>query len=573
MTKMMMKLLGFLSPQIGGGGSGGGGGGAPSNQNITTSNIAPWAQKGVESLIHSGMQNVYPNMQVNKDEQGNVTSYDLGSQSGYTPFNAGATTPASQQALSAAQSTTAGFTPLQKQAFTGASNLQMPGQYGQATDLASTAGMGALGTTEQAGMYGGMGARAGQQAADLSNLYGGLGSQAGQQAAGISNLYGGLGAQSGQQYAGLSAGAGQQGSDIGQQYGGQSAMYGGMGAMQGQQGANIGQSLGQMSTNAGAQQAYMNPYLQNALNPQLAEIQRQYDITGTQEQSQAAKQGAFGGSREALMAAENQRNKNMAMNQVIGQGYNQAFTNAQQQMNAANQAALSGNAQALQGYGMGLQGVGQAGQLGMQGTGQALQGYGQAGSQALAGYGMGLQGAGQAGQQAMQGYGMGLQGASQAGQQGIAGAQAGLAGVGAQQAGYGQAGQAGANLANIGGQQLQAQQGILGLQNQMGTQQQANKQAMLDRASQIYAQQQNYPMMQLGQLESLFTGAPQNVSQLGYQAPPSMVSQLAGLGTAGLGAYGMYNAATKPYKKGGVVKYSAGGIVSLGLNKAMRGNA
>ena len=68
---------------------------------------------------------------------------------------------------------------------------------------------------------------------------------------------------------------------------------------------------------------------------------------------------------------------------------------------------------------------------------------------------------------------------------------------------------------------------------------------MLDRANQIYAQQQNYPMTQLAQLESLYTGAPQNVSQLGYQAPPSMVSQVAGLGTTGIAGLGLYNAMNK----------------------------
>jgi hypothetical protein len=382
---MMMKLLGFLSPQIGGGGSGGGGG--PSKQDITTSNIAPWAQKGVESLIQSGMQNVYPNMKPVTDAEGNITSYDLGNQAGYTPFNATSTTPASQQALEASKSTTAGFTPLQQQAFQGAQNLQTPDQFNAASNLAGTAGMGALGTTGQAGMYGNIGAQQG------------------------------LG-------------------------------------------------FGQQAQNPYAVQSYMNPYLQASLDPQLSEIQRQYDITGTQQQSQAAKSGAFGGSREALMAAENQRNKNMAMNQAIGQGYNTAFNNAQQQM-------------------------AQAAQFGMQGAGLGLQG------------------------------------------------------VNAQQAGYGQAGQAGSNLANIGGQQLQAQQSILGTQAQLGGQQQANQQAMLDRANQIYAQQQNYPMTQLAQLESLYTGAPQNVSQLGYQAPPSIVSQVAGLGTTGIAGLGLYNAMNK----------------------------
>ena len=110
------------------------------------------------------------------------------------------------------------------------------------------------------------------------------------------------------------------------------------------------QNLQNTLTNPGAMQQYMNPYLQNALQPQLQEMQRQYDITGTQQQGQATAAGAFGGSRGAIMAAENERNKNMAMNQAIGQGYNQAFQNAQQQAgNVAN---------------MGLQGYQAAGQAG-----------------------------------------------------------------------------------------------------------------------------------------------------------------------------------------------------------------
>lgn len=112
-----------------------------------------------------------------------------------------------------------------------------------------------------------------------------------------------------------------------------------------------------MATSPTATQAYMNPYLNAALQPQLAEIGRQYDITGTQEMSGATRAGAFGGNREALMAAENQRNKNTAMNQAIGTGYNNAFQAAQQ----AQQY----------GAGLGMQGA----QAGIQG-GQALAGIG-----------------------------------------------------------------------------------------------------------------------------------------------------------------------------------------------------
>jgi hypothetical protein len=90
---------------------------------------------------------------------------------------------------------------------------------------------------------------------------------------------------------------------------------------------------------------YMNPYLQMALAPQLAEANRQYDIGATRQQSAATQAGAFGGSREAIMAAENERNRNMGLQNIVGQGYNQAFGQAQQQYNQNLQNQL-------QGYGM-----------------------------------------------------------------------------------------------------------------------------------------------------------------------------------------------------------------------------
>jgi hypothetical protein len=71
--------------------------------------------------------------------------------------------------------------------------------------------------------------------------------------------------------------------------------------------------------------------------------------------------------------------------------------------------------------------------------------------------------------------------------------------------------------------------------------------------------------MQLGILNSMLRGLPmQQSSTQMYQAPPSAVSQLAGLGTAGLGALGMYNQATGS-KRGGlqeVKKMAAGGEIT-----------
>jgi hypothetical protein len=102
---------------------------------------------------------------------------------------------------------------------------------------------------------------------------------------------------------------------------------------------------------------YMNPYLQQSLAPQLAEANRNYDISGAQQQANATKAGAFGGSREAIMAAENERNRNMGLNSIIGQGYNTAFNNAQSQYNQSQN-------QALQGLGMANTAAGTLGQLG-----------------------------------------------------------------------------------------------------------------------------------------------------------------------------------------------------------------
>lgn len=102
---------------------------------------------------------------------------------------------------------------------------------------------------------------------------------------------------------------------------------------------------------------YMNPYMNQILAPQLAEANRNYDIGATKQQSAATQAGAFGGSREAIMAAENERNRNMGLNQIYGQGLNTAYTNAQNQYNQNLQNQLAG-------FGMANQAAGQLGNLG-----------------------------------------------------------------------------------------------------------------------------------------------------------------------------------------------------------------
>jgi len=129
--------------------------------------------------------------------------------------------------------------------------------------------------------------------------------------------------------------------------------------------ASVGAGLGgfdvanQASTGGFQNQVggYMNPYMNQILAPQLAEANRNYDISGVNQQAKATQAGAFGGSRGAIMAAENERNRNMGLNQIYGQGLNTAFSNAQNQYNQNLQNQLAG-------YGMANQAAGQLGNLG-----------------------------------------------------------------------------------------------------------------------------------------------------------------------------------------------------------------
>jgi hypothetical protein len=91
-------------------------------------------------------------------------------------------------------------------------------------------------------------------------------------------------------------------------------------------------------------QQYMNPYMQSVVDTQKREAQRQSGIQGTQQQAGAAQAGAFGGSRDAIMRAERERNLGQQMNDIQAQGSQAAFTNAQNQFNNQRQMGLQGYA-------------------------------------------------------------------------------------------------------------------------------------------------------------------------------------------------------------------------------------
>jgi hypothetical protein len=135
--------------------------------------------------------------------------------------------------------------------------------------------------------------------------------------------------------------------------------YAGLGSM------GAGSDYAQQATNPYATQAYMSPYMDNALQPQMREAARQSALVGQQNQAQAVGQGAFGGSRSALVEAERQRNLGQQQSDIYGKGMQEAFQSAQQ-------AQQFGAELGLKGYGQGLQAAGQLGALGQQQYGQEM---------------------------------------------------------------------------------------------------------------------------------------------------------------------------------------------------------
>ena len=395
------------------------------------------------------------------------TTDDTGNITGYQPFAPYSTDPSKY---------VAGFSPLQQQAQQGTAALQLPGQYAPATGFADAAGAGQLGTAGTAAQYGAQGSQMGQTAANVGAM-------------------GGLG------------------------YGAQSANLGMTAANQAAQGYNAGANFAQQATNPNDVAAYMSPYMQNVMNQQIGAANRQYDISGTQQQGAATQAGAFGGSREALMASENERNRNTAIGGIQATGYQNAFTNAQAQQQQAAQLGLQGMNAGNQTIQTGLQGIGQ----GITGVNTALQGY----------------------------------------QQGVSGAQAGLAGVSGQQAGYNGANTAANTLGDLGGQQLASETGVLNAQNTIGQQQTAQQQQIINQDVLNYQNAQNQPLLAAGTMSDLIKGTPTpGLTTQTYTAQPSIGQQIGGaLGSAG-SLLAAANGGIIGYANGGSVGYAEGGVTS-----------
>jgi len=420
----------------------GSGGGGHTTSTVTQQNIPDWLRPQTEALLGGATKEFFQTKEI-PGAEGAPSTFEIQGIKPYVPYSVNA------------RDYVAGFSPMQQQVFSESANMQRPAGFGYGSELAGIAGLGGLESASKGFGYGQAGFGAGQ-----------LGQQ-------------------------LAVGRG--------------GMFGNLGAGYGMQSAGMGGRYEGMATSPGAVQSFMSPYQQNVIDMQKQAAIRDYDIQSQNLKAQAARSGAYGGSRQAIQAAEAQRNLNAQLQNIENTGRQSAYDRAIQSMQFGTTSGLQG-----------LQGV----------------------QQQLAGTAQGMQGA-----------------------------QAGLQGVSGAQAGYNLTNQAAQNMANIGRLQQEADLSRMGFQAQQGQAQRAAEQDIINQSIQNYALAQQYPAQQLAAYNALLRGqaAPATtVSQ--YQAAPSALSQIGGLGLTGAAMYGMMNK-----KKGGKIEAKDDdGIDDLLIRKTMK---
>lgn len=125
----------------------------------------------------------------------------------------------------------------------------------------------------------------------------------------------------------------------------------------GGQAAGLGQQYMGMATSPQAQQAFMSPYMQNVVDVQRQEAIRSAQMGQLGQNLAAARQGTYGGARQALAQTERERNLGQQLAQIQATGSQRAFE-------AAQQAQQFGSQLGLQGLQAGIGAAGQAAQTG-----------------------------------------------------------------------------------------------------------------------------------------------------------------------------------------------------------------
>lgn len=235
---------------------------------------------------------------------------------------------------------------------------------------------------------------------------------------------------------------------LGLQTPGQFGAATGLTGMAGLGALGAGQQYMGMATDPTQIQAFMSPYQQAVTEAAKRSAVREAQIAQQQANLGAARQGTYGGARQAIAQAERERGLLDRLSSLQAEGGQKAFESARQ-----------------------------AQQFGSQ---------------------------------------LGLQGLQQAGQ-------------------------AGATMGQLGTQLQQADIQRLQAQSAVGAERRGLEQQRLDQAYADFLRQRDYPMEQLGYYSNIMRGIPVGLGSTSttYAPPPSLASQVGGLGLAGLGLYNL----------------------------------
>lgn len=247
-------------------------------------------------------------------------------------------------------------------------------------------------------------------------------------------------------------------------------------------------------TDPGVAGSYMSPYMQNVVDIQKREAQRAADIAGTQRGSEAVRAGAFGGSRQAILEAEAQRNLSQQMGDIQARGSQAAYEQAAQQFQTDEQRNLAMQQANIQAQ---LQSA-----LANQQTGL---------SAALANQAKNLE-AQQLGEQSRQ-FGADL---------GLRGLQTALQGSG--------------QLGQFAGTQFGQAKDIVGMQGAAGAERQAQKQRKLTQDYEDFLTQKKFPYQQAQFAQEMLRGMPMQSTESIYRAAADPYAQAGGLFASYMGA-------------------------------------
>jgi hypothetical protein len=371
----------------------------------------------------------------------------------------------------------AAATPEQQAARTSVSRMGAPGQVAAGTNLAQSAGITALGASKYApGQFN-------LSRTDAPDLY---------------------------QY---QMGAPQQLQPY--QMGGPQAVQGGLGSFTGQ----------------GTAEQFMSPYMQQVVDIQKREAIRDAEKGQIAQNLAAARQGTYGGSRQALASLEKERNLGQRLSDIQATGSQAAFDAAQRMFEAEQGRGLQAGLQTQRlGQEAGAQNL--AARLGVQqlGSQQNLETERQ---NLAARLGVQQFGAQQdlesqrlnqlAGLEAQR---MGEQSRQFAGTLGLQGAQT--------------AGQLANTLGQLGTAEQQQALNLAKAKETFGGLSRADEQAKLDIDYQDYLEQKRYPYAQLGFMSDILrgtSGLAGSGSKAIYETPPSVAEQIAKSGLSLLSLY------------------------------------